>query len=156
MMAIEQAKRMTQIVKVAGVRKQRLANAAADARRKLATAEEERDFAVQRVHQAEAALGDADQLLMQCAAGDQMLIWRNHCKAQRQKRLAEKAQSEENCAEAESHLSQSVQALARQDLRRDHLAGQAKQLRQKIARIQEARIDDEAQGSVQQSRSAVR
>jgi hypothetical protein len=156
MMAIEQAKRMTQIVKVAEVRKQRLANAAADARRNLASAEQARNLAVQRVHQAEVALCDADKSMLQSAAGDQMLIWRVHCAAQRQERLSEKVQFDEVCVDAGIHLSNSVQALQRQDLRHDHLAGKAMQLRQKMARIKEARMDDEGQGSGQQGAPVLR
>lgn len=145
-MAIEQSQRLKQIVRVAEVRKQRLANAATEARRKLAAAEEDRIGAVQRLHAAKAQLHDAGKVLLQNPASDQILIWRNHCSALKDERITEKAQSEDRCAEAESLLSQSLHALNRQDLRHDHLAGQMKQARQRHVRLQEARLDDEAQG----------
>lgn len=155
-MVTEQSSRMQQVIKVARVRKQRLANAATEARRKLATAEDERANAAERVRLAQAALYDAGKLLLQNPASEQMLIWRDHISAQKAGRVAEKAQSEDVCVEAQDRLSQSLKALVRQDVRNDHLTGESKQLRHRLMRLQEARIDDEAQGSGQQNRRVLR
>lgn len=150
-MAIDQSKRMERIVQVAKVRKQRLANAAADARRKLAVAEEDRTNADKRARLAQSMLRDAGLALRQNPASDQFMVWRKHCAAQVDIRIAEHAESEESCEIAQGDLAQSTRALQRQDLRHDHLAGQVSQLRHRLMRASEARQDDEAQGSGQQN-----
>jgi hypothetical protein len=145
-MAINQSHRMHQIVRVAEVRKQRAANAAAEARRTLAVAEEERASAAEQVRAAQAALRDAGEVLLHSPSSEQMLIWRNHCAALKDLRIAQKEESDHRCTDAKDMLVQSVKALQRQDLRHDHLAEQEKLLRHQLARVQEARSDDETQG----------
>jgi hypothetical protein len=149
-MATNQFDRIQQIVKVAGVRKQRAANAAADARRTLAVAEEQRENAAAKVQDAQATLRQANDFLMQNPGTDQLLVWRSHCSARKDQNIAAHLESEQCCNEAERHLSQSLIVMHRQDLRHEHLDGQAKQVRQKLVRVQEARVDDEMQGSGQQ------
>jgi hypothetical protein len=150
-MATNQSERIQQIVKVAEVRKQRAANAAADARRKLATAEAERSKAAQEVQAAQARLRSADSFLLQNPGTDQMIVWRSHCSARKDESIVAHDESEHCCAAAEDHLSKSLILMHRQDLRHDHLADQAKLARRQMVRAQEARVDDESQGCGQRA-----
>ncbi|MGL5837623.1 MAG: hypothetical protein ACRCY3_03890 [Sphingorhabdus sp.] len=145
-MAIEKPQAMQRIVRVSEVRKQRLANAAADARRGLIAAEDELAEAQARVDAVETDLSHACQSLSQNPASDQMRIWRDHVSARKIEALCEQADREDARIEAGMRLSQSLRALQRQDLRHDHLAERAKQLKKKLADAKEAHADDDMQG----------
>jgi hypothetical protein len=145
-MAINQFERIQKIVKVAEVRKQRAANASADARRKLAVAEEERKNAAARVQAAQATLRQANNFLLQNPETDQLLVWRSHCSGCKDQNIAAHLESEQCCTEAEGNLSKLLIEMHRQDLRYDYLVCQAKLVRQKLVREHEAKVDDETQG----------
>ncbi len=137
---------MQRIVRVSEVRKQRLANAAADARRTLLSAEEEAAQAAARVDAAQATLAEAGTIMARNPASDQLRIWRDRCSTAKTDAIAERLDSDDACNIANAHLQQSLRAMHRQDLRHDHLADQASKLRRKLAEAKEARADDEIQG----------
>jgi hypothetical protein len=150
-MAIEAVQRMRQIVKVADARKQRLAKAAIEARRKLDEADNARSDADLQLNSARTALENANVGLLENPSDEQMLIWRDHCAENTRNSVAHREHREEICAEAARDLTDSLRALQRQDLRHEHLAQHARKLQRQFLRREETKIDDEAQGSGQQS-----
>ncbi len=140
-----------QIVKVAGIRKQRLANAAADARRELSLAEVRLADAAENVSAAQSALDAAGASFTQNPASEQLMIWRNQCALNKAEKIEAHVQIVVDHDDAAHLLSERTRALQRQNLRHDHLSDVAQQQRNVVRRMQEARLDDEQQGSGQQT-----
>lgn len=145
-MALNPSNRIGQIVKVAEVRKQRLANAAATARRVAADAEAHRARAEADMRKAASSLREADDVLLHSGTSEQMLVWRTYCVNKKHESIALHGERTELCAEAKDRLAQSLVAVQRQDLRHDALATEAMAQRRRDSRIQETRTDDELQG----------
>ena len=140
-----------QIVKVAGIRKQRLANAAADARSELALAEMRLADAAETVNAAQNDLDQAGTSFTQNPANEQLLIWRNQCANNKAEKIEAQMQMATEHDDALNVMSERTRALQRQNLRHDHLSQIARQQRNAARRMQEGRLDDEQQGSGQQA-----
>jgi hypothetical protein len=150
-MTSKNMQRTKQIVKVAGIRKQRLANAAADARRDLALAEMRLTDAAEIVETAQNELDAAGVSFTQNPASEQLLIWRNQCAVNKAEKIEAHVQMESEHEDAAHIMSERTRALQRQNLRHDHLSDVARKERGAMRRMQEARLDDEQQGSGQQN-----
>lgn len=150
-MAFDNQKQMKMVVKIADIRKQRLANAAADAARELMQAQARLADAAALVEGAKAEFDDAGGLLAGNPANEQLLIWRNRCSAAKDETVETQMLRSADEDEARAVLSQNLRALQRQNLRHDHLAELTRSQQHALRRSHESRADDEQQGSGQQS-----
>jgi hypothetical protein len=148
-MTSDAQRQMHKVVKIANIRKQRLANAAADAAREVIAAQARVAEAAAIVEAAQAELDGAGFTFSNNPASDQLLIWRDRCSAVKTKKIEAHVICVTEQDEADSALSQTMRALQRQNLRHDHLADLAQRQRHAVRRVHEARVDDEQQGSGQ-------
>lgn len=153
-MVSKNMRQTAQIVQVADIRKQRCANEASTARRELDLAEERLADAALVVERAQTELGRANATFGNNPSNEQLMIWRNHCAASKSKKIEKHLDTAAECTEAKEALAKKTKALQRQNLRHDHLSKVAQRQRRNFVRDQEARLDDEQQGSGQSKASS--